>query len=727
MGAMQSDRANAGSGIEAWQRSLRVTLLALAITWGPLLAVRLLAFPHFGTGQERTIYVAAISWLFAVLFAFLGVSRPGPFWPYMAGISLISGVAAAIVNGGAYWPLPVIGATFALILAAAVGSQAGKDREVSGLTSTQRGLATLLVSILIGIGLLGWFGREGESREAHLLVRTVFSALLVMMLWSTAIIRVQKQWRMEDVRPLVLRVSVTALMLVSYLLTSLHSELSKYSATDLDGQFMIIRIAVSWALFLIMIFFSRSVIVKLLVCAIPLLWAVITSYGHYLANIPMLSAMAPLPLAIRFPNWWTAGGIWAVILAILVFGLGVSEPHFVMHGMVATLIFAFSYWLGLRLEAFAVAERIEEQAPKRPLLIWPALDRRSLGIALAAGSVVLLVGGGLLYASYSQERALARANSQRVAERLADRVANELLEAELRGLALSRLPLGRITSQAEFEQATDLAVNIDHNTSIGWAPLGILRFSNPLKGNEAAVGLDLLAIEERKEDFEHVIATGKAHWLGPYNLARGGRGLLHVVPIYWPGAEPSRQSFVGFISILLDLEVLEKRRLKYDTDIYKLRIWLANPTIEGRLAGPQLIFGSTDGDEAYAEFGAKAQATGSPEGNKGALTVTVEAFPLSIAALQTLPSSLQGLLIIALLIGGGVAIVVGGRRQAQALLVAKEQQLEQVFKGSAAAQILVSRSGAIVDANEAGLLLFQYTKEELIDLNFDELGSGLID
>ncbi|MEE1878525.1 hypothetical protein VRS74_12630, partial [Erythrobacteraceae bacterium 1XM1-14] len=317
-----------------------------------------------------------------------------------------------------------------------------------------------------------------------------------MVLWSTAIILVQKQWRMEDVRAVVLRLSAVLFLLWSTFAITFHSELSRYSATDLEGQFSILRVVGSTVMTLAAMLFARNVIGKSVFVAALLLWASILSANQAVANIPVLSAIALLPLAIRFSNWWTAGGFWAVILAILAFGLGITEPLFVMHGMAATVIFASSYWLGLRLEAFAAAAGVGEEAAKGALLTRLVLDRRSLGIGLAAGGTVLLIGGGLLYADYIQERELARADAQRVAERLAERISTELEERERITEALSRLPLERITSQAEFEQATTPIADLFPAATLQWAPQAVIRFSNPLKGNEASIGLDLLQLPE---------------------------------------------------------------------------------------------------------------------------------------------------------------------------------------------------------------------------------------
>jgi len=650
---------------------------------------------------------------------FFRVSKPGLVWQYLICILAILGGAVASSLSGAptHWSLPVFAALFALLIAYPVVSTSDKSREVWGLTLRQRGLAAFFASAIIGIGLIAWFSNEGEAREAHLLVRSVFSALLVMTLWPTAIILVQKQWHVNEVRTFLLRIFGLAFALFSVFLIAFHSELSKYSVTNLDGQFRIIRVVLSFTIFLIAWFFARSNFVRLFACAIPPLWAVLTSSGQYVANIPVLSAMAVLPLIVRFPNRLLAAAYWAVILAILVFGLGITEPLFVMNGMAATLIFVSSYWLGQRLEAFAAAEGIGEQAAKWAQLAPFTLDRRSASIGLAAGGAVLLIGGGLLYADYSWVRELARVDAQKVAERLADRISTELEERERIAEAFSRLPLERITSQAEFEQATTPNADLFPVATLQWAPQAVIRFVHPLKGNEAAIGLNLLAMTERKADFEHIIATGEAHWLGLYDLARGGRGLLHTMPIYRPGAEPSRQSFVGVLSTLMELDDLIARRVVYDAESYSLRVWLSNPTIQGQEARPQLIFGSADGDEAHAGFGGTAQASGSPDANKDALTVTVEAYPRSIEALDTLPARLQGLLIMALLLGGGAAIVDGSRRQmrsAQQKMNESEVFRAALVEGAGAAIIATDPNGLITLFNPAAEELLGYSAEEVV-------------
>lgn len=720
--AMHTNSTGMKSGPEVWRSFTKLAFASVFAGYFHIIACRLIFYPDFGVGSDQFFFLRTILALLLLIIVWHQYSRPNLHSQLLTCFALtLSGLVTAFTGGvHTLWTAPIIGALFGLTIVYPSGGRVTEDRLFWHLSRTSWALYVLFTSVIIGIGLTAWLGREGEAREAHLLIRSVFSALLVMSLWSTAIILVQKQWHVNEVRTFLLRIFGLAFVLFSVFLIAFHSELSKYSVTNLDGQFRILRVVLSFTIFLIAWFFARSNFVRLFACAMPPLWAALTSSGQYVANIPVLSAMAVLPLIVRFPNRLLAAAYWAVILAILAFGLGITEPLFVMNGMAATLIFVSSYWLGQRLEAFAAAEGIGEQAAKGAQLAPFTLDRRSASIGLAAGGAVLLIGGGLLYADYSRERELARVDAQKVAERLADRISTELEEQERIAEAFSRLPLERITSQAEFEQATTPIADLFSEATLQWAPQAVIRFVHPLKGNEAAIGLNLLAMTERKADFEHIIATGEAHWLGPYDLARGGRGLLHTMPIYRPGAEPSRQSFVGVLSALMELDHLIARRVVNDAESYSLRVWLSNPTIGGQEARPQLIYVSADGDEAHAGFGGTAQASSSPDANKDALTVTVEAYPRSIEALDTLPARLQGLLIITLVVGISIATSLVLRRRfylAQGALLGTQARLSAFVESTPSAVIVSDKNGIIIDWNLAAEKLFGHRREQVLGKN----------
>ena len=60
--------------------------------------------------------------------------------------------------------------------------------------------------------------------------------------------------------------------------------------------------------------------------------------------------------------------------------------------------------------------------------------------------------------------------------------------------------------------------------SITLAPGNRIRYVEPLRGNEAAVGLYLPDIPEQWAAMEAIIESGKPGLTGPFELAQGGLG-----------------------------------------------------------------------------------------------------------------------------------------------------------------------------------------------------------
>lgn len=83
--------------------------------------------------------------------------------------------------------------------------------------------------------------------------------------------------------------------------------------------------------------------------------------------------------------------------------------------------------------------------------------------------------------------------------------------------------------------------------SVQMAPDAILDFVYPLEGNEAALGLDLLADPDRRVLLVPSITTGATTVQGPVELVQGGTGLIVRKPVY-----RSPDEFWGFAVVLLD-------------------------------------------------------------------------------------------------------------------------------------------------------------------------------
>lgn len=88
--------------------------------------------------------------------------------------------------------------------------------------------------------------------------------------------------------------------------------------------------------------------------------------------------------------------------------------------------------------------------------------------------------------------------------------------------------------------------------NIGLAPDFVIRNVHPLKGNEAAIGLDLTSQSLSPSQLEMLLEHRRVVFSGPINLIQGGQGLAGRIPIF----EQASGEFWGVVSVILDLQKL---------------------------------------------------------------------------------------------------------------------------------------------------------------------------
>lgn len=106
------------------------------------------------------------------------------------------------------------------------------------------------------------------------------------------------------------------------------------------------------------------------------------------------------------------------------------------------------------------------------------------------------------------------------------------------------------------------------------APDGVVKDIYPLKGNEAAFGIDMLNNPARKYEANLAMKSGQYTIAGPYELNQGGLGSLLFEPIYITD-KSGEKSFWGFSILVLDwnrfLEELELDKLTDASYCYQMR------------------------------------------------------------------------------------------------------------------------------------------------------------
>ena len=105
------------------------------------------------------------------------------------------------------------------------------------------------------------------------------------------------------------------------------------------------------------------------------------------------------------------------------------------------------------------------------------------------------------------------------------------------------------------------------------APDGVVKDIYPLKGNEAAFGIDMLNNPARKYEANLAMKSGQYTVAGPYELNQGGLGSLLFEPIYITD-KSGEKSFWGFSILVLDwnrfLEELELDKLTDASYCYQM-------------------------------------------------------------------------------------------------------------------------------------------------------------
>ncbi|HJR99539.1 MAG TPA: PAS domain S-box protein, partial [Flavobacterium sp.] len=120
-----------------------------------------------------------------------------------------------------------------------------------------------------------------------------------------------------------------------------------------------------------------------------------------------------------------------------------------------------------------------------------------------------------------------------------------------------------------FEETAKQILNENPNIDIvQLVPDGIIRYTYPLKGNEAALGINIFKSKIHKFEAFQSIKNKKMYFAGPDPLRQGGLGIVGRIPVYKHG------KFWGFSAVIIRLNTLLKipEIEKIDTSKYYFQI-----------------------------------------------------------------------------------------------------------------------------------------------------------
>lgn len=105
----------------------------------------------------------------------------------------------------------------------------------------------------------------------------------------------------------------------------------------------------------------------------------------------------------------------------------------------------------------------------------------------------------------------------------------------------------------DFEYVSKQLIKSNNTISaLELVPKGIIKYVYPIKGNEAAIGLNILTTENLRVETLKSISNQKMYFAGPLKLKQGGIGIVGRLPIY------KKNSFWGFSAVIIKLDQLLK-------------------------------------------------------------------------------------------------------------------------------------------------------------------------
>ncbi|WP_137008804.1 bifunctional diguanylate cyclase/phosphodiesterase [Aquitalea aquatilis] len=225
---------------------------------------------------------------------------------------------------------------------------------------------------------------------------------------------------------------------------------------------------------------------------------------------------------------------------------------------------------------------------------------RSWLISLLVALLACLVGMSVVYFTARQDENVAR--SQALADASdrgnAVRVAmDRALSSTYALAAMVRQGRGQLDDFDTF--ARPLIIYYPGVMSLQLAPAGVVQQIYPLKGNEKAIGHNLLADPARNKEAFMARDTGQMTLAGPFPLLQGGIGAVGRLPIFIGRDNSGKPRFWGFaIALVRFPDVLHGAGLDWLPQRgYQYRLWRLHPDTRQ----VQIIAGADSGSKALGD------------------------------------------------------------------------------------------------------------------------------
>lgn len=263
-----------------------------------------------------------------------------------------------------------------------------------------------------------------------------------------------------------------------------------------------------------------------------------------------------------------------------------------------------------------------------------------------------------------------------------------------------------------YKIAPQLIKSNDCIDAVQMVPDGIIKYIYPIKGNEAALGFDILHSDNLKQGALKSIETKLIYFAGPLELRQGGMGVVGRLPIF------KENKFWGFSAVMIRMKTLLKATgiETIDDSKYYFQFSKINP-----YTGKEEFFLSNKEDFSEKYF----QTVTIPDGDWKLYLIARDKNALLI---QLTTSSIFGFLF-SLICGLWVVSILKKPAELELKILQQTQKIlqrEQEFKtlfDQAPVGIvrLETSTGKFITVNDAFCKIVGYTEAELKELQFQKI------
>ncbi len=263
-----------------------------------------------------------------------------------------------------------------------------------------------------------------------------------------------------------------------------------------------------------------------------------------------------------------------------------------------------------------------------------------------------------------------------------------------------------------YKIAPQLVKSNDCIDAVQMVPDGVIKYIYPIKGNEAALGFDILHSDNLKQGALKSIETKLIYFAGPLELRQGGMGVVGRLPIF------KENKFWGFSAVMIRMKTLLKATgiETIDDSKYYFQFSKINP-----YTGKEEFFLSNKEDFSEKYF----QTMTVPDGDWKLYLIARDKNALLI---QLTTSSIFGFLF-SLICGLWVVSILKKPAELELKILQQTQKIlqrEQEFKtlfDQAPVGIvrLETSTGKFITVNDAFCKIVGYTEAELKELQFQKI------